>query len=176
FLGHALIVPRFVIDELQRVADSRESARRARGRRGLETLRALQEMPHLDLRLDESTLSNHASLDAKIVFLAESLKAKLLTTDFNQAQIAQVHAIEWLDISALAKALNPETGTGETLEIELVKRGKERHQAVGYLPDGSMVVVEDAASWIGNTVPVTVQSVLPSSVGKLVFASLREAT
>ncbi len=176
FLGHALIVPRFVIDELQRVADSREPARRARGRRGLETLRTLQEMPHLDLRLDESSLSDHGTLDAKIVFLAGSLKAKLLTTDFNQAQIAQVHAIEWLDISALAKALNPETGTGETLEIELVKRGKERHQAVGYLPDGSMVVVEDAASWIGNTVPVIVQSVLPSSVGKLVFASLREAT
>lgn len=176
FLGHALIVPQFAIDSLQRIADSRDPQRRARGRRGLETLSRLRDLEHLDLRIDESTIDDHRSVDAKIVFLAQSLKAKVLTTDFNLAQIAEVHHVEWLNITNLAKALNPETNSGDTFEVELVKRGKEREQAVGYLPDGSMVVVDHASWRIGETVAVRVQSVLPSAAGKLVFAALAEAT
>jgi uncharacterized protein YacL len=176
FLGHALIVPQFVIDGLHHMADHRDPPRRARGRRGLETLRGLQGLGHLDLRIDQSTVDDQRSIDAKIVFLAQSLKAKVLTTDFNLAQIADVHHVEWLNITNLARALNPETSSGDSFDLELVKRGKERDQAVGYLPDGSMVVVENAAWRIGETVAVKVQSVLPSAAGKLVFAQLEEAT
>ena len=176
FLGHALIVPQFVIDALQHVADSRDPQRRARGRRGVEVLRRLREMPHLDIRLDASTISDHRTIDAKIVFLAQSLKAKVLTTDFNLAQIAEVHHVEWLNITNLARALNPDTIAGDTLDVELVKQGKEKEQAVGYLPDGSMVVVENASFRIGETVAVHVQSILPSAAGKMVFAALSETT
>jgi len=176
FLGHGLIVPQFVIDGLHNIADSRDPQRRARGRRGLETLRHLRELPHLDLRIDESTVDDQRTIDAKIVFLAQSLKAKVLTTDFNLAQIAEVHHIEWLNITNLARALNPETHSGDSLDIELVKKGKESGQAVGYLPDGSMVVVEQAARHLGETVEVKVQSVLPSAAGKMVFATLGEST
>lgn len=175
FLGHALIVPRFVIDALHHIADSRDPQRRARGRRGIEALNKLQELSHLDLRIDESTIADHGSIDAKIVFLAQSLKAKVLTTDFNLAQIAELHHIEWLNISNLARALNPDTMAGDNLEVELVKRGKEKEQAVGYLPDGSMVVVENASEYIGETVTVHVQSIVPSAAGKMVFAALSEA-
>ncbi len=174
FLGHALIVPQFVVAELHQVADSRDPQRRARGRRGLEALRRLQAMKHLDLRIDESTVEDRRSVDAKLVFLAHSLKAKILTTDFNLAQIAELHQVEWLNINNLAKALNPETHAGDTLEVELVKAGREKEQAVGYLPDGSMVVVEAASPQIGETVQVRVQSILPSSAGKMVFAELAE--
>lgn len=176
FLGHALIIPQFVIDGLHAMADSRDPQRRAKGRRGLETLRDLRSLTHLDIRIDESTVEDQRSIDAKIVFLAQSQKAKVLTTDFNLAQIAEVHHVEWLNIASLARALNPETNSGDVLDIELVKRGKEKEQAVGYLPDGSMVVVEHASQRIGETVAVRVQSIIPSAAGKLVFASLREAT
>ena len=175
FLGHGLIIPRFVIDELHRVADSRDPQKRARGRRGLEALRRLREMDHLDLRIEDSLVTDRRSVDAKIVFLAQSQKAKVLTTDFNLAQIAEVHRVEWLNISNLAKALNPETLAGDRFDVELVKRGKEGTQAVGYLPDGSMVVVDHAVRLVGETVAVQVQNIVPSGAGKLVFAQLAEA-
>ena len=176
FLGHALIIPQFVVDELHFIADSRDPQRRSRGRRGLETIAKLKELSHVDLRIHESTIEDYRKVDAKLVFLAHSLKAKILTTDYNLAQLAELQNIEWLNITTLAKVLAPETNAGETLEVELMKAGKEPGQAIGYLADGAMVVVEDAASEIGSIVTIQVNNIHSSSSGKMVFGSLKEPT
>lgn len=170
FLSPALIVPQFVIDELQRVADSREPARQARGRRGLDTLNEIRKMPNIDLRVVDSEVSKGTSAEDKLVFLAQSMKAKLLTTDYNLAQRAKFQHVRWLNINTLARALHTELQVGEQISVELIKTGREAGQAVGYLPDGSMVVVDQAASMIGKTIMVEVASILPSAGGKMVFA------
>lgn len=170
FMGYALVVPRFVIDELQHVADSPDPDRQIRGRKGIEVLNRIRAMKHVDLRINESTVANRQSVDAKLVFLAQSLKAKLLTTDYNLAQIAEFHNVDWLNLNALAKALNPEVNLGDRLEVKLTKAGKDPGQAVGFLADGSMVVVADSRADIGRTVRVSVESILPSAGGKMLFA------
>jgi uncharacterized protein YacL len=109
-------------------------------------------------------------VDAKLIFLAQSLKAKLLTTDYNLAQIAEFHNVEWLNLNTLAKAMNPELMIGDALTIKLTKPGKDHGQAVGYLSDGSMVVVSDAMANIGQEVEVTIDSIIPSAGGKMIFA------
>ncbi|MEX0329940.1 MAG: PIN/TRAM domain-containing protein [Puniceicoccaceae bacterium] len=174
FMGYGLVVPRFVLDELQMIADSKDPDRQTRGRKGIETLNRLREMPHVDLRINESSVSNREKVDAKLIFLAQSLKAKILTTDYNLAQIAEFHNVEWLNLNALAKAMNPELVVGDRLSIKLTKRGKDTGQAVGYLPDGSMVVVADATTDIGNTIEVEVESIIPSAGGKMVFSRKKE--
>ena len=173
FMGYGLVIPRFVIDELQNIADSKDPERQAKGRKGIEVLNRLREMEHLDLRINESTVSNRQRVDAKLVYLAQSLKAKLMTTDYNLAQIAEFHNIDWLNLNALAKAMNPDLVVGEKLRIKLAKPGKDPGQAVGYLPDGSMVVVADAKDFIGQTVNVSVDSIIPSAGGKMVFAVMQ---
>jgi uncharacterized protein YacL len=174
FLGAGLIIPRFVVSDLQRIADSPDPARKARGRRGLDTLNALRLIKNLDIRIHESEVANRQELEAKLVFIAQSLKAKLLTTDFNLARVAEFHGVTWLNLHALAKAVRPELTLGETIEVELVKPGREEGQAVGFLEDGSMVVVADARASIGKKVTVEVVSVLPSAGGKMVFSRLQE--
>lgn len=170
FMGYALVIPRFVLDELQRIADSSDIQRQTKGRKGLEALNQLRKMEHLDLRIPESDVSKRQNVDAKLVFLAQSMNAKIITTDFNLARMAEFHTIDWLNINALAKALNPDFNIGEIFEVELVKEGKEPGQAVGFLNDGSMVVVNDGIDLIGQTVRIEVQSILPSAGGKMVFA------
>ena len=160
---------------MQAIADSPDPQRQARGRKGLEVLNELNEVENLDIRIHESDLSSHQNVDSKIIFLAESLKAKIISTDFNLAQMAEFQGVEWLNINALAKALNPELIIGETLEVELVKAGKEAGQALGFLNDGSMVVVNDGKKFLGRKVRIEVQSVLPSAGGKMVFAKIIEA-
>jgi uncharacterized protein YacL len=174
FISAALIIPRFVLTDLQRIADAAEPARRARGRRGLETLNQLRRTKHLDLRIHESEVSNRQEVESKLVFLAQSMKAKLLTTDYNLARMAEFHGVAWLNLHALAKAVRPELTLGETIEVDLVKPGKEDTQAVGYLDDGSMVVVSDARALVGRKVTAEVVSVLPSAGGKMVFAKLQQ--
>ena len=169
FMGYGIVVPRFVIDELQNIADSRDAERQAKGRKGIETLNRLREMANLDLRINESTVSNRQKVDAKLIFLAQSLKAKLLTTDYNLAQIAEFHNVDWLNLNALAKAMNPELMVGDVLTIKLTKAGKDPGQAVGYLSDGSMVVVADSRDRIGKSVDVVVESIIPSAGGKMIF-------
>jgi len=170
FMGYALVIPRFVLDELQRIADSSDIQRQTKGRKGLEVLNQLRKLEHLDLRIHESDVSNRQNVDAKLVFLAQSMKAKIMTTDFNLAQMAEFHTIDWLNINALSKALNPDFNIGEIFDVELVKEGKEPGQAVGFLNDGSMVVVNDGYDLIGQAVRIEVQSILPSAGGKMVFA------
>lgn len=173
FLNAALILPRFVVDELQRIADSPDPVRQARGRRGLEVMAELRRLPGVDLRLNESE-AKRPEIDRKLVFLAQSMKARLLTTDYNLAKLAEFHGVPWLNLNNLARALRPEMIIGETLEVDLVKLGKEENQAVGYLEDGSMVVVSAAKAFIGRRVQVEITSVLPSAGGKMVFARLIE--
>ncbi len=172
FLSAALVIPRFVLDELQVVADSSEPHKQARGRRGLEVLNALRKIPNIDIRTPESDVSKLQDVDAKLVFLAQSMKAKVLTTDYNLAKMAEFHGVPWLNLSVLAKALHAEVMAGDTLEVQLVKPGKEEGQAVGYLEDGSMVVVVAGRQLIGSKVQVDISSVMPSAGGKLIFARL----
>ncbi len=172
FLSAALVIPRFVLDELQTVAGSSDPAKQARGRRGLEVLGELRKIKNIDIRVPESDVTKRQDVDAKLVFLAQSMKAKLLTTDFNLAKMAEFHGVHWLNLNVLARALRPDLVIGQQLEVELVKSGREETQAVGYLEDGSMVVVQDARAYIGQRVAVEVTSVLPSAGGKMVFAHL----
>lgn len=171
FLSGAIVIPRFVLEELQRVADSADAGKQARGRRGLEVLSALRRLKQLDLRIHESEARSE-EVDAKIVFLAQSMKAKLLTTDYNLAKMAEFHGVPWLNLNILAKSLRRELLSGEPIEVDLVKTGREDHQGVGYLDDGSMVVVEQARPLVGTSVTAEVTSILPSAGGKMVFARL----
>jgi len=172
FLSAALVIPRFVLDELHAVANSSDPHKQARGRRGIETLNLLRKIKHIDIRTPESDIAKKQDVDAKLVFLAQSMRAKLLTTDFNLAKMAEFHGVQWLNLNVLSKALRPELVLGEWLEVELIKAGKDEGQAVGYLEDGSMVVVNNARTLVGQQVHVEISSVLPSAGGKMIFARL----
>ncbi len=171
FLSGALVIPRFVLEELQRVADSEDAAKSARGRRGMEVLAELRQLPQLDLRVHESDAKPH-EVDAKLVFLAQSMKAKLLTTDYNLAKMAEFHGVPWLNLNRLAKSMERDLMIDEEIEVDLVKTGREEHQGVGFFEDGSMVVVERAKALVGSRVFARITSVLPSAGGKIVFAKL----
>ncbi len=170
FLTAALVIPRFVLNELRAVADSTDPHKQARGRRGLEVLNELRKIKNLDIRITESEVLKREDVDAKLVFLAQSMRAKLLTTDYNLAKMAEFHGVSWLNLNSLAKSLRPELMLGERLEVELLKPGKEEGQAVGYIEDGSMVVVNGARQHIGHRVQAEIISVLPTAGGKLIFA------
>ncbi|MBI2510895.1 MAG: TRAM domain-containing protein [Opitutae bacterium] len=172
FLGAALVIPSFVLSELQAVADSPDPVKQARGRRGLEVLNELRRIKHLDIRIHQSDVTRRQDLEAKLVFLAQSMRAKLLTTDYNLAKMAQFHGVAWLNLHALDKALRPEIVIGESIEVELAKAGKDEGQAVGYLSDGSMVVVNNGRAYLGKRVTAEITGVLPTSGGKMIFANL----
>ncbi len=174
FLSSALVVPRFVMAELQAIADSNDPKKQMRGRRGIEMLGELRKTKNIDIRIHESDVAKPQDIDAKLVFLAQSMRAKLLTTDYNLSKLAEFHGVSWLNLNQLGKAMRPELVIGEVIEVELVKTGKEEGQAVGYLDDNSLVVVNGARQHIGRMVPVEITSVLPSSSGKMVFACLVE--
>jgi uncharacterized protein YacL len=173
WMGHALLIPRFVLYELQAIADSSDPVRKEKGRKGLDVLNRLRKMKHLDLRIHESDVLDAQAVDSKLVFLSESMKAKLLTTDYNLAKLAEFHGVEWLNVTSLVKALNQEVSIGTRISVELVRAGKDADQAIGYLPDGSMLVVNGGSSQIGHEVRVEVDSVVPSAGGKMIFATYR---
>lgn len=170
FLTAALVIPRFVLNELRSVADSSDTLKQARGRRGLEVLNELRRIKNLDIRVIESVVTRREDVDSKLVFLAQSMKAKLMTTDYNLAKMAEFHGVQWLNLNSLAKSLRPELMLGERLDVDLVKPGKEDGQAVGYVEDGSMVVVNNARAFIGRRVHAEIISVLPTAGGKMIFA------
>jgi uncharacterized protein YacL len=172
FLGAALIIPTFVLAELQNIADSADPVKQARGRRGLQVLNDLRAIKHIDIRIHQSDVARRQDIEAKLVFLAQSMRAKLLTTDTNLAQMAQFQGVSWLNLHALEAALRPELVIGESIAIDLVKIGKEDGQALGYLTDGSMVVVNNARAFVGKRVTAEIIGVLPSSGGKMIFANL----
>ena len=172
FLGAALIIPTFVLDELQAIADSPDPVKQARGRRGLQVLNELRAIKHIDIRIHQSEISRRQDIEAKLVFLAQSMKAKLLTTDTNLATMAKFQGVSWLNLHALEAALRPELVIGESVAVELLKPGKEEGQALGYLPDGSMIVVNNGRAFVGKRVSAEIIGVLPSAGGMMVFANL----
>lgn len=172
FLGAGLIIPSFVLTELQTIADSSDALKQARGRRGLQVLNDLRAIKRIDIRIHQSEVARRQDIEAKLVFLAQSMRAKLLTTDTNLAKMAQFQGVTWLNLHALENALRLELVIGESLAIDLVKTGKDEGQALGYLPDGSMVVVNNARALIGKRVTAEIIGVLPSGGGKIIFTNL----
>lgn len=173
FIGGTLIVPRFVLDELHVLADSMETIKRDRGRRGLECLEELKLIPGLEVSIHDDYQPNEKLVDTKLVQLAKSLDAKLLTNDANLGRVAQLQGLAVLNLNHLAQAMRVIINAGDELELVLVKEGKDDHQAVGYLPDGTMIVVNHARSRIGQTAIVSVSSALQTSAGRLIFAELK---
>jgi len=169
FLLAPLIIPRFVIGELQLLSDSSDKLKRARGRRGLEMVTLLQRNPHLDLTIEDVAVSGK-NVDAMIVEHARETGAGILTTDTGLARVASIQGVQAMNLNDLAAALKPSVLPGESLELELVRAGEQHGQAVGYLDDGTMVVAENAAHLIGSRIPLTVTSSLQTSAGRMIFA------
>jgi uncharacterized protein YacL len=172
FLSRALIVPRFVLTELQMLADSREPVKRERGRRGLDILNHLQRSKEVELTIHESESSDD-SVDDRLVRAAKVLQARLLTNDNSLCQVARLQQITALNLNDLARALRPVVLAGDELELHLIKEGRDPHQAVGYLPDGTMIVINHARSLIGKTVKIVVTSTLQTAGGRLIFGELK---
>ncbi len=175
FLSSSLIVPRFVLDELHRLSESMDALKRERGLLALARVVKMQADPKLHITIHESEFEPDVPVDVQLVQLAHILDARLLTNDANLCQMARVQNVTALNLNDLSKALRPQLAAGDTLEITLVKGGRDTHQAVGYLADGTMVVVNNARGQLGKTVSVTVASALQTSGGRLFFADLREA-
>ncbi|MDI6642108.1 MAG: PIN domain-containing protein [Elusimicrobiota bacterium] len=169
FLTGPLIVPQFVLTELHKLADSSESTKRVRARRGLEILQKLQDESKLTIKVYEKDYPELKDVDTKIIQLAKELNALTLTTDYNLNKIATLQGITILNINDLANALKPIYLPGETMFVYVVKEGKERDQGVGYLDDGTMVVVEDGRRFIGRKIDVVVTSTLQTSAGRMIF-------
>jgi uncharacterized protein YacL len=176
FLSRALIVPRFVLGELQTLADSRDPIKRERGRRGLDILNQLQKSRELDLTIHETTGDADLSIDARLVRTAKLLQARLLTNDQALCQVARLQQVPALNLSDLTRALRPSAAAGDELELNLVKEGRESHQAVGYLPDGTMIVVNHARAHLGKVATVVVSSALQTGAGRLIFAEVKQST
>lgn len=172
FLGSSLVVPRFVLDELHRIADSPDAIRRERGRRGLNVLQQMQNNATLSVTIHDSAGEPDASVDARLVQVAKMLQARLLTNDVNLCKIARLQSVPALNLNDLARALRPMASTGDELEIALVKEGRDAHQAVGYLADGTMIVVNNARAHLGKTVHVVIAGTLQTTAGRLFFAEL----
>jgi len=172
FLEGRLVVPRFVLNELQGVADSPDPVKRSRGRRGLEMLNRLKELNHGHVEITDEDDSSQTEVDQKLVSLARKGKMAIITTDFNLNQIATLQGVNILNVNTLAQALRPAVLPGELLTVEIIKQGKSHNQGVGYLEDGTMVVIENARRHIGQEVEVAVTSVLQTSAGRMIFTEL----
>jgi len=172
FLEGKIVIPRFVLKELQQIADSTDPIKRQRGRRGLEILHAIQKEAGADISLHEEDFPEIPEVDAKLVKLAKLLEAKIMTVDFNLNRVASFQGVKILNINELANALKPVVFPGEQMRVKLLKEGKEHNQGVGYLDDGTMVVVEDARRLIGQEVGVVVTSVLQTQAGRMIFTKL----
>jgi uncharacterized protein YacL len=175
FLSRSLIVPRFVLGELQQLADSRDAIKRERGRRGLDILNQLQRSREIDLTIHDSGLEeSELPIDARLVRVAQVLQARLLTNDQALGQVARLQQVPVLNLADLTRALRPTVVAGDELELNLVKEGRDPHQAVGYLPDGTMIVVNQARPHIGQVATVVVSTALQTGAGRIIFAELKE--
>jgi uncharacterized protein YacL len=173
FIEGRLIVPKFVLDELQQIADSADSQRRNRGRRGLEILRRMQLRRDLQVVVDDYDPGGTEEVDDKLVKLARERHAKIVTNDFNLNKVAEIHGIKALNVNELANALKPVVIPGEEISVRITKRGKEPDQGVGYLNDGTMVVVENGSGLMNRTVTVVITSVLQTAVGRMIFSRVK---
>jgi len=173
FLAGTLVVPRFVMQELHTLADSADSLKRARGRRGLDILARLQENPDITVQIFDREVPEPADVDGKVVRLAKELNSQVITTDFNLHKVAALDGVQVLNVNDLSAALKPIVLPGEGMSVFLMKEGKEKDQAVGYLDDGTMVVIEDGRKHVGKRVEVSVTSILQTSAGRMIFAKAR---
>jgi uncharacterized protein YacL len=175
FIPGALVVPRFVLEELQHIADSADSMRRARGRRGLDVLQRLKESP-VTVEITDADVENVPEVDAKLVKLARQWKCAIITNDFNLNRVADLQGVKVLNINELAHAVKPILIPGEEMEVKIMQDGKELGQGVGYLDDGTMIVVENGKSHMGDTIDVTVTRVLQTVAGRMIFAQPKQAS
>lgn len=172
FLGGSLIIPHFILTELQQVADSPDSSKRQRGRRGLDMLQRLRNNTKLDVQIVETDFPNVKEVDLKLIELGQQLDAVIVTNDFNLNKVAQLRGVEVLNINELANAVKPVVLPGEAMRVFILKEGKEYNQGVAYLDDGTMVVVDHARRLIGKTADISVTSVLQTTAGKMIFGRL----
>jgi uncharacterized protein YacL len=174
FLDGTVLIPTFVLRELQMVADSADALKRQRGRRGLEVLQRIQKMTHLDVEIINDDFSHIADVDLKLIELAKRYDCKIVTNDFNLNKVAAVHGIEVLNVNQLANALKPVVLPGESMRVFVLREGKEYNQGVAYLDDGTMVVVDGARRMINKTIDITVTSVHQTTAGKMIFGRFDE--
>jgi uncharacterized protein YacL len=174
FVDGAIVIPQFVLHELQMVADSSDSMKRNRGRRGLDILQRIQKMPQLNVQILEDDFPNVREVDMKLIELAKVYDCKIVTNDFNLNKVAQLHGVQVLNINELANALKPVVLPGETMRVFILKEGKEYNQGVAYLDDGTMVVVDNARKMISKTIDIAVTSVLQTTAGKMIFGRFDE--
>jgi uncharacterized protein YacL len=173
FLEGQLLVPEFVLRELQMVADSADSIKRNRGRRGLDILQRIQKDPSIKVQIIEDDFPDIKGVDMKLIELGRELGAKIVTNDFNLNKVAQLRGVEVLNINELANCLKPVVLPGETMRVFILKEGKEYNQGVAYLDDGTMVVVDNARRMIGKTIDIQVTSVLQTTAGKMIFGKFQ---
>ena len=174
FLDGVFILPQFILQELQHIADASDTMKRARGRRGLDILHKIQKMSRITVRIVDEDFPKIKEVDAKLVALAKLLNAKVITNDFNLNKVAELQGVSVLNINELANSLKPVVLPGEAMKVFILKEGKEYNQGVAYLDDGTMVVVENARRLIGKNSDVTVTSVLQTTAGRMIFSKLKE--
>jgi uncharacterized protein YacL len=174
FLEGTLVVPHFVLRELQQIADSADSAKRNRGRRGLDVLEKIKSVSGVTVQIVEKDYPDVKEVDLKLIELAKEMTAKIVTNDFNLNKVSQLRGVEVLNINELANALKPVVLPGETMKVFILKEGKEYNQGVAYLDDGTMVVVDNARRMIGKTIATQVTSVLQTTAGKMIFGRFPE--
>ena len=174
FMDGTLVIPQFVLKELQLVADSSDSMKRNRGRRGLDILQKIQKMSGVDVTISDMDFPDVREVDLKLIELARTLQGKIVTNDFNLNKVAQLRGVDVLNINELANALKPVVLPGEFMKVFILKEGKEYNQGVAYLDDGTMVVVEQGRRHIGQTVNVMVNTVLQTAAGRMIFTRLAE--
>lgn len=170
FIEGILVVPQFVLTELQHIADSSDTLKRTRGRRGLDILKVLQDAPTSNVLITEVDFEDIPEVDLKLVRLAKKMNGQILTNDFNLNKVCDLHKVNVLNINDLANAVKPVVIPGEDMNVVVIKDGKEHNQGVAYLDDGTMIVVEEGKSYIGQAITVVVTSVLQTSAGRMIFA------
>jgi uncharacterized protein YacL len=176
FIEGLVVVPRFVLHELQQIADSADSVKRARGRRGLDLLNRLQHNTKIEVRIHDGDFPEEKGVDAKLVRLARGLNAKLYTNDFNLAKVAELQGVACLNLHEIGRLMKAALLPGEILELRIVREGRDKGQGIGYLPDGTMVIVNNAQAHVGKQIDVQVQSTIQTGAGIIVFAEARVET
>src|SRR5688572_7336409 len=174
FLADELIIPQFIINELQMLADGNDSHKRERARYGLDIAHELQDSAPMEVVIDRTVMPGIETTDDKLVALAKQLNAHLYTTDYNLSKVAAVEGVRVLNVNELAQSLRPITLPGETLNIKILQKGSNRNQGVGYLEDGTMIVIEGGARLVGQTVPVVVTRMHQTVAGKMVFGQAKD--
>ena len=176
FIEGTLIVPKFVIDELQYIADSSDSLRRSRGRRGLDMLNQMKRDSATNIEIIERDAPKEKGVDGKLVVLAQKMNSKIITNDFNLNKVAELRGVNVLNLNELSNALKPVVLPGEMMSVSIIKDGKENGQGVGYFDDGTMIVVDRGHQFIGSTIDVVVTSIIQTTAGRMIFAEVADIT